>query len=362
MTHTLAKKAATSTWPNISFIESRQRWQVDARTAGGGSRRFFATKIEAQTFAQQCRLQKKNSGISAFGNEELAAYGKTVGDAVAHYLAYLRQREKSVAVAVAVAELIEIKRAGGKTECYCNDIRRRLERFCLKYGERIVASITSKELDSWLAELPLAPGTKNTFRRDLRTFFSFCTRRGYCAADPAIHTERAETVDAPPGILTTSQCAAFLAASGNDVLPYVAIGLFGGLRTAELKMLDWAEIDLVGGHIEVTAAKSKTRKRRLVPISTNLAAWLQPLARTSGPVAPAGIRKRFGAVKIRAGIEQWPPNALRHSYGSYRLAFCADAARVSLEMGNSPEMIFQHYREIVKPKDAARYWEIMPNS
>ncbi len=25
-------------------------------------------------------------------------------------------------------------------------------------------------------------------------------------------------------------------------------------------------------------------------------------------------------------------------------------------------MIFQHYREVVKPKEAARYWEIMPST
>jgi hypothetical protein len=51
---------------------------------------------------------------------------------------------------------------------------------------------------------------------------------------------------------------------------------------------------------------------------------------------------------------------MRHSYGSYRLAQCHDAARVSLEMGNSPQMVFAHYRELVKPKEAARYWAIAP--
>jgi hypothetical protein len=51
---------------------------------------------------------------------------------------------------------------------------------------------------------------------------------------------------------------------------------------------------------------------------------------------------------------------MRHSYGSYRLAQCQDAAKVSLEMGNSPQMVFAHYRELVKPKDAERYWNIKP--
>ena len=29
-------------------------------------------------------------------------------------------------------------------------------------------------------------------------------------------------------------------------------------------------------------------------------------------------------------------------------------------MGNSPAMIFKHYRELVKPKDAVAYWSIRP--
>ena len=65
-------------------------------------------------------------------------------------------------------------------------------------------------------------------------------------------------------------------------------------------------------------------------------------------------------MKARARLQPWPQNAMRHSYGSYRLAQCHDAARVSLEMGNSPQMVFAHYRELVKPKEAARYWAIAP--
>jgi hypothetical protein len=31
-------------------------------------------------------------------------------------------------------------------------------------------------------------------------------------------------------------------------------------------------------------------------------------------------------------------------------------------MGNSPQMIFAHYRELVRPADAARYWKIAPDA
>ena len=51
----------------------------------------------------------------------------------------------------------------------------------------------------------------------------------------------------------------------------------------------------------------------------------------------------------------WKHNALRHSFISYRVAQTQNVAQVALEAGNSPGMIFQHYRELVRP-DAAKAW------
>ena len=146
------------------------------------------------------------------------------------------------------------------------------------------------------AALPVAPSTRNTFRQDLQTLFSFCQKRGYCQSNEAVKTELPTDIDKPAGIFKTNEALALLTASGFDMLPYIAIGLFAGLRRSELQKLDWSEVDLESGHIEVTAAKAKTAKQRLVPISKNLAAWIDPLVALAGPVAPQGLRKRFESV------------------------------------------------------------------
>lgn len=57
---------------------------------------------------------------------------------------------------------------------------------------------------------------------------------------------------------------------------------------------------------------------------------------------------------------KWKKNALRHSFISYRLAEIQAAAQVALEAGNSPQIIFQHYRELVRPKDAKSWFSITP--
>ena len=67
----------------------------------------------------------------------------------------------------------------------------------------------------------------------------------------------------------------------------------------------------------------------------------------------------------RAEIEGWEAfawkrNALRHSFINYRVADTKDVAKVSLEAGNSPQMIFNHYRELVRPADAKTWFSIVP--
>jgi hypothetical protein len=59
------------------------------------------------------------------------------------------------------------------------------------------------------------------------------------------------------------------------------------------------------------------------------------------------------------GIE-WPPNVLRHSFISYRIAIVQSADQVALEAGNSPSIIFKHYRELTTPEVAEKWFAILP--
>jgi hypothetical protein len=50
---------------------------------------------------------------------------------------------------------------------------------------------------------------------------------------------------------------------------------------------------------------------------------------------------------------------LRHSFASYHLAQFQSSERLALEKGHSTSrMIFEHYREVVMPEAAGRYWSI----
>ena len=164
----------------------------------------------------------------------------------------------------------------------------------------------------------------------------------------------------PIAIYSPTEMVKLLHHADEGLIPFLAIGAFAGLRTAEILRLDWSEVDLAGGLIEVKATKAKTASRRLVPIAPNLKQWLAPLHQGSGKVIPfeqfSWKLKRLTA-KESVGFK-WKHNALRHSYISYRVAQVQNVAQVALEAGNSPQIIFSNYRELVKPADAVQWFNI----
>ena len=224
----------------------------------------------------------------------------------------------------------------------------------------MIATITTNEIESWLESLGVGPVTRNTFRRDVCTLFSFSLNRKYCADNPASATTRAKERIEEVRAFSVEQVRRLLAASSAETLPFWAIGAFAGLRPSEIRRLEWSDVDFDDALITVRAGKTP---KRFVKILPNLLAWLTPYRDRFGKVCPNNFRKRNAQDKTAAGLKNdWPMNALRHSFGSYWLAQFNDINALALEMGNSPAVILKHYRKVVKPKDAARYWQIKPSA
>ena len=357
------------------YKHERLKFVVRGKVGGKWQRKYFRTKGEAATYAQQQNTRLLNEGRDGIefpswlrlsaqrAHETLIRYGKTIEEAVAFYVAHLDQEKRAAPLLSAVGELIETRRAAGASQIYCYDLSLRLGRFGNDFRDKTTAEITTADIDSWLVGLGVSAVTRNTYRRDLRTLFSFCVTRNYCAANPAAQSQRAKEIAPPVGILNVDEIARLLECCVPTVVPYIAIGAFAGLRAAEIERLDWKEIDLTNGLIEVTAAKSKTAKRRLVKILPNLDAWLRLTVKPGGPVVPPNLRALLLKSRANAGVKNWPPNALRHSYASNHIAHFHDAAALALQLGHTHTgLIFEHYRQVVKPTDAARYWQIMPSA
>ena len=220
--------------------------------------------------------------------------------------------EKSVAVADAIKELVAARRAAGRKEEYCWGLNHRLSKFQEAFPAATVATITGKQIDDWLGGLACAPATRNTFRRDVCTLMSFCEKRGYCQRNEAMKTERATDIDKPPGIVTPVEAAGILCACDDDLIPYTAISLFAGLRASELKKLDWAEVDIEGGHNQVTRGWGnyfavghcqRSFAKLNFFVAHRLRQWLW---------------RKHGSLEGKYG--RWPDRVLFTTYGLHKLA------------------------------------------
>ena len=343
------------------------------RVDGKRVRKFFAKRRTADAWLRKTLARISKEGevaihmperlrVDAFAcAAKLKPYGKTLADATDHYLAHLAMVSRSCTVQALIVGFMAAKTQDGASERYLKDLRNRLGIFEQDFGAANVGEILPNQIDDWLRSLKGAAQTRNNYRTILRTLFEYAVSRGYVKENVVAKLAKAKVVRGAPEIFTPAQMQTVLEKAPRDFIPYLAIGAFAGLRSAEIERLDWSEVDLTGKLIHIKAEKSKSAQRRLVVISKNLLAWLAPYSRKEGPVAdPERVRvardKTCEAAKI-----VWPANVLRHSFASYHLAYHQNAAATAAELGHtSPAMLYQHYRELVKPDAAAQWWNVSP--
>ena len=216
--------------------------------------------------------------------------------------------------------------------------------------------------------------TKNNYLTAISTVFSYAQMKSYLPRERKSEAEFATRYDdsgGDIGIYTPAQLDTLLRHIEKRVIPFLAFGAFAGLRSAEIVRLEWEDVLWDQGFIEIKARKAKTASRRLIPILPALTAWLVTWRNAKGQVLTK-IRDEFAlakqfkrAVDRITGEDKLPlvkivHNGLRHSFITYRMALEKNAASVALEAGNSPKMIFEHYRELATPTTAKNWFAVMP--
>lgn len=356
--------------------------------------KYVKTKGEAESLADRWVIETGNSGARTAAaitdadkrwivdaREKLAAYGKTPADAVFHYIAHLERCQISITISELADKVLTEKRRENKSAPYLKDLRLRFSSFCKEFGTRLAAEISGEEISTWLSKLEVSPATVANHRRNLNVLFNHAIRLRACERNPVTDTMRPKSVEKEIGILTVAQSSALLRAAQKspEILPCIALGLFAGVRDAELKRLDWQDVNFESGFVEIKASKSKSARRRLIEMKPALRSWLEPLRQPVGRIWPVqtergrGLHEEarrhagFGTAGSETKAERdnglklisWPHNALRHSFASYHLAKFQNASALALEMGHAnSSLIFAHYRELVLPKTAEAYWSL----
>jgi integrase len=310
----------------------------------------------------------------ALGDDDIVAACR----AHKEYLAKQNTLKRGKAPDVVAAFLASME-ADGASPRYLQDLKHRLERFKKRF-HGYLDTITSDELKEWLDGLGVKRRTRANFRGALVSLFSYAKQNKYLPSERQTEAQllasgkrfKSAKAKEPIGIYSPAEMAKILNAAPEHLRPIFALGAFAGLRSSEIFGLKWGDINKK--QVVVEAGNSKTASRRLVPVQPALSAWLATYERGK---ADEGLCSRWShestftatmseAVR-RAGVEP-VANGLRHSFISYRVAKVKRVDSVALEAGNSPTMIFRHYREVktregklVTPALAAAWFKILPS-
>jgi integrase len=255
--------------------------------------------------------------------------------------------------------LVEKTDAGLRPRSLCG-IRSNVGRLATRYGSTPVSEITPTLLVDYLGTLHAKPVSRNTLRRYWWGFFDHCRRLGSIMDNPAEAIAVSRVDDTMPEIFTPDQAQMVITAAGR-LRPFIAIGLFAGLRTAELLALKWGDISAT--HIRIVPAVAKKRRQRLIPISDTLRPLIANRGANDERVCPVQERRLYVILRKiakKAEMKEWPSNAMRHSFASYHLALYQDAAKTAMLLGHSQNasVLWDNYRELVTEDDARRYFAI----
>jgi integrase len=250
--------------------------------------------------------------------------------------------------------------------------------FC-QFGSKLAHEITRADIRRLLDGAP-SQSTARKLYKVASLIFDYAKENGVIAIHPMTDMDRPEVAYSIPGVFSCAQFRTLLCTAKEnfpDLLPFLALAGFAGMRRAELvkqyaadQVLQWSDVDWNKRLITVRdgVAKATRRKlgnRRFVPMEAALVSWLSPSRRDDGPVVPvsdAAFRRRmknlFAAAKLIPD-----QNALRHSFASYWLARSENGVGALAKiMGNSETVCRRHYLETLSPDEGRAWFAIRPRT
>lgn len=232
-------------------------------------------------------------------------------------------------------------------------------------GDRILHTMSSRELTAWMEKRYPHPVSRNTARRRLITLWRWARKQGYLQRDAMTEAEQTEAAREEAGVIgiinhtTFAALLRFIRDNHPEYLAALVIAGFCGLRRAEVHHQLWSDINLERKFLRVTKAKRNTPAHRLVAIYPAAIEWLLLCKDRKDRVCANLSLDRVRELGRHAKFDL-PDNCFRHSFISHRVAKTGNVAETALEAGNSPDIIFRHYRELFTKEEGAAWFEISP--
>jgi hypothetical protein len=240
-------------------------------------------------------------------------------------------------------------------------------------------TITTAHIEKWMADGEVSARTRHNRRAVAVTLWRWARTRKMIPDEITApeSAERPILVRGIPSTWSPDELRKLWAGCPVSHRPWLALTAWAGLRGEETYQEDplsgkdvitWGDIDLKRARIDVRPLVAKLGVRRIIPIQPCLLEFLQAERKrrhdepATTPVCPGRPPSRDLPVINRAvttilgeAVGGWRPNALRHSFISYRAAQVG-LARAAMEAGNSESEARKSYHDAMTEEDAAAWF------
>lgn len=367
---------------------------------GDNKYRKAKTKIKAEAIVRELKLARQSKGRDLADadpaqmhklidlNNRCEEAGTSVEAAVAHWLPHYLAKVASVPLADAVDRYLADCQARGLAIATRRDAKGRLGLWVTAQPDADTTVFDAAQVDSlrgfiWdEVERTSAASARNVWAV-ISAFSTWATHNDLMESNPCVRIAKPNPGERSIVTMSPDDATELLRLAvehyNREILSYIVISLFGGLRPHEFVSeqgrrgwlhLDWQAISQTG--ILKDKRLGKIKQARQIPVLPALSAWIDFLREKeggtlSGPIVSSySFYQRFRRWKRAHYPVSLPPienDLLRHSFGTYRVLDVGEVGKVALEMGNSEAMIRQHYLNGEHTAaEATRYWALTPDA
>ena len=189
----------------------------------------------------------------------------TLLEAIDYYCRHNSGINDTRTVQQVVAEVLKVKTDAKLSAAYLFDLDTRLSRFS-EYFQMNISDVTGSMIQEWLDKLKCKGRQKSASGRSKRNYlqmvaeaFRFAITRKWLPKEAMDEIKAVQLPKEEPSeieIYTPEEMQEVLAVTSPEMVPFVAIGAFAGMRSTEISRLHWSEIDLNERYIEVKGTNS----------------------------------------------------------------------------------------------------------
>lgn len=206
----------------------------------------------------------------------------------------------------------------GKTALTKSVYSQHFNRYILpRWQEHRLQDVRAVSVESWLAELPLAPSTRSKTRNILSALYEHAMRYGWATLNPIKQVRQSAKRLSEPDVLTFEEIPAILAGLSEPCRTITLTAALTGLRRGELFGLQWQDLNFENGLIyvrrsivdQIVGSTKTAGSNRPLPMNPELSKWLAVWKGISEYTEPSDWV--FASPNSRGARPYWPDALLK---------------------------------------------------